>query len=44
MKKTYITPTVLLNGNVMSETRDTSGGQNEPAGFQKVEGSVGFNL
>lgn len=44
MKKTYTTPTVLMNGNVMSETRASSGGQNEPVGFQKTEGSVGFNL
>lgn len=44
MKKIYATPAVLMNGSVVSETRDTVGGQNEPSGFQKIEGSVGFNL
>jgi hypothetical protein len=44
MKKTYATPTVLMNGSVVNETRISVGGQNEPAGFQALEGSVGFNL
>jgi hypothetical protein len=44
MKKTYLTPTVQMNGSVVRETRSDTGGENEPSGFQKVEGSIGFNL
>lgn len=44
MKKTYSTPALQTNGSVVGETRISSGGQNEPVGFQKIEGSVGFNL
>lgn len=44
MKKTYLAPAVQMNGNVVRETRIASGGLVEPSGFQKVEGSIGFNL
>ncbi len=44
MRKTYLAPAVQLNGSVVRETRNASVGQNEPIGFLKVEGSIGFNL
>jgi hypothetical protein len=44
MKKIYSTPAVQMNGSVVSETRISVGGRNEPAGFNRVEGSIGFNL
>ena len=44
MKKTYLAPAVQMNGSVVRETRAEVGGENEPSGFQKIEGSIGFNL
>jgi hypothetical protein len=44
MKKTYLAPALQMSGTVVRETRLASGGRNEPQGFQKVEGSIGFNL
>jgi hypothetical protein len=44
MKKTYLAPAVQVNGSVVRETQASSGGPNEPQGFEKVEGSIGFNL
>lgn len=44
MKKTYDTPAIIMNGNVVRETRDDGGGPLEPAGFCKQAGTIGFNL
>ena len=44
MKKTYLAPAVQMNGSVVRETQSRVGGQAEPLGFQKIEGSIGFNL
>lgn len=44
MKKTYSTPAVQQNGTIVGETRTSSPGMNEPVGFLRHEGSVGFNL
>ncbi len=44
MKKPYASPAILTNGNVVSDTRDSTSGQIENVGFLKNAGSVGFNL
>jgi hypothetical protein len=44
MKKTYLAPAVQMSGDVVHETKNFVGGRVEPAGFQKIEGSIGFNL
>jgi hypothetical protein len=44
MKKTYLTPTVILAGNAVRETMSIDSGTAEPENFLKVSGSVGFNL
>lgn len=44
MRKTYSTPAVRVSGTAVGETRNMLYGINEPLGFHRVAGSVGFNL
>lgn len=46
MKKTYITPTVDVSGDIIAVTRGVAGIGDEPGTFTKpmVEGSVGYDL
>lgn len=44
MKQTYSTPGLVLNGHVVSETKNFVSGRTEPAGFLKIGGDLGFNL
>jgi hypothetical protein len=44
MKKTYVTPTVMMTGEVVRETMTANFGSAEPDTELKVAGSIGFNL
>jgi hypothetical protein len=44
MRKIYLAPAVQMNGSVVQETRMATGSGIEPTGFQKVGGSIGFDL
>jgi hypothetical protein len=44
MRKTYVTPTAILSGSVVADTKSVSSGIGEPANKKLQAGSVGFNL
>ena len=44
MKKTYATPTVIVSGSVVADTKSVNSGSGEPANKKLQAGSVGFNL
>jgi hypothetical protein len=44
MKKTYTTPTAIVSGSVLADTKSVSSGSGEPINRKLAAGSVGFNL
>jgi hypothetical protein len=44
MKKAYATPTAIVSGSVVADTKTVDSGSGEPANKKIEAGSVGFNL